>query len=291
MRKLKLLLVITVIILAGCQQKAEIKNAAEVIPVRVLKIALGEIGETIDYIGNIKAQDEILLYPKVGGKIVEKLKEAGARVEKGEVIAYIDRDEVGLKFERAPVETPIAGVVGRIYVDIGANVTAQTPVALVVNMDKVKIDLAVPEKHLSRVSLGQQARIGVDAYPNDEFSGNVTKISPVVDKETRAAPIEILVDNQNHRLQSGMFAKVKLIISMHKGVPVILKEAIIGKEPETYVYIVKDNKAALSKIGLGVRQGAYYEVNEGIKEGDLVVVMGQQRLRDGVGVQVEEEGR
>lgn len=291
MRKLKLLLIITVIILAGCQQKAEIKNAAEVIPVRVLKIALGEIGETIDYIGNIKAQDEILLYPKVGGKIVEKLKEAGARVEKGEVIAYIDRDEVGLKFERAPVETPIAGVVGRIYVDIGANVTAQTPVALVVNMDKVKIDLAVPEKHLSRVSLGQEARIGVDAYPNDEFSGNVTKISPVVDKETRAAPIEISVDNQSHRLQSGMFAKVKLIISMHKGVPVILKEAIIGKEPDTYVYIVKDNKAALSKIGLGVRQGAYYEVNEGIKEGDLVVVMGQQRLRDGVGVQVEEEGR
>lgn len=291
MRVNKIMLIIMCLSIFGCQQKVEIKKAVEVVPVRALRVVLSDFNETIDYIGSIKAQDEVMVYPKVSGKISEKLKEAGSLVNKDDAIAYIDRDEVGLKFERAPVQAPISGVVGRIYVDIGSNVTSQTAVALVVSVEKVKIDLAVPEKYLSRVSLGQEAKVFVDAYPNQEFNGKVVKISPVVDSETRAAPIEITVGNPDRLLQSGMFAKVKLVIGINTGVPVILKEAVIGKEPDTYVYIVRDNKAVLSKVRLGIRQGSYYKVDDGVKEGDLVVVVGQQRLRDGMEVRVEEEGK
>jgi membrane fusion protein (multidrug efflux system) len=90
-----------------------------------------------------------------------------------------------------------------------------------------------------------------------------------------------------------MFAKVRLILATHKNVPVILKEAIIGKEPDTYVYIVENNKAVLKKITLGIRQGPYYQVGEGLKQGDLVVIMGQQRLQDKalVSVEIEEENK
>jgi RND family efflux transporter MFP subunit len=176
-------------------------------------------------------------------------------------------------------------------VDIGENVTAQTPIALVVDMDKVKIDLDIPEKYLPRVSQGLEAKVNVDAYPEEEFSGRVTKIRPVVDLTTRSAPIEITVDNPEHRLKSGMFAKVRLILATHKNVPVILKEAVIGKEPDLYVYVVENNQAILKKITLGIRQGPHYQVREGLKEGDLVVIMGQQRLQDKalVSVEIEEE--
>jgi len=277
----------------GCQPKQELEKATEVIPVKVLRVELKELSEALEYTGNIKAQDEAIVYPKVSGKIIEKVKEDGIVINKSETIAYIDRDEVGLKFEKAPVESPLAGIVGRFYVDIGQNVTMQTPIALVVNMDKVKIDLDVPEKYLPRVSLGQEAQISVDAYPEEEFSGGVTKISPVVDLTTRTAPIEIIVDNPKHRLQSGMFAKVRLILKEHKNVPVILKEAVMGKEPDLYVYMVKDNKAILKKVTLGLHQGPYFEVQEGLKEGDLVVIMGQQRLKDNaqVSVEIEEESK
>jgi len=289
-RKANLIMIIMLLVLAGCRPKEQMK-VSESIPVKAIRVALTDLNETVDYIGNIRAQDEALVYPKVSGKISEKVKEDGAFVNKGDAICYIDRDEVGLKFERAPVEAPIAGVVGRVYVDIGANVAPATAVALVVNMDKAKIDLAVPDKYLARVSLGQVAKVFVDAYPDEEFGGRVVKISPVVDPETRAAPLEISVENPGHRLQSGMFAKVKLVVSVHKGVPVILKESLIGKEPNTYVYTVKGNKAVLTKVTLGVRQGPLYEVKEGINDSDLVVVMGLERLRDGVDVRVEEETR
>ncbi|MCK9572365.1 MAG: efflux RND transporter periplasmic adaptor subunit [Candidatus Omnitrophica bacterium] len=281
-------LMIVVFLCSGCQP-AEKETAQEIIPVKVSKVVLQQLDETIDYVGNIQAQDEAVVYPKVSGKIIRKIKEDGSLVKKGEVICYIDRDETGLKFEEAPVESPLSGVVGRFYSSIGENVTTQSSVALVVNMDKVKIELSITEKYLPRIVLGQEALIKVDAWPNDDFIGKVTKISPVLDLTTRSAPIEITLDNPNYRLQSGMFAKVSLILSQRKDTPVVLKEAIVGKEPDTYVYIVVNNKAILKKVFLGLRQGPYYSVADGLKPDDAVVIIGQQRLYDGAQVVTEEE--
>ena len=286
--KYTIIVLVSGLILAGCAKK-ETQNvqAPQTIPVKVQKVSLKDLSLILEYVGNIKAQDEVRVFPKVTGKIIEKVKEDGSAVVKGETLAYIDRDEVGLQFEKAPVITPIGGIVGRIYVDIGSSVTPQTPVALVVNMDKVKIDLDMPEKYLPKVSLDRKATINVDAYPDEESYGVITKISPVVDLATRTAPIEITIDNPEHRLKSGMFARVSLVIEEHRSVPVVLKEAVIGKEPETYIYTIERQKAVLKKVKLGLRQGEYLEVKEGLQVGDEVVIIGQQRLYEGVPVSIE----
>ncbi len=275
----------------GCMQKEEIKlKEQQFVPVKVSIVKPKDISKTLEYVGDIKAKDEVMVYPKVSGKIIEKVKGEGSPVEKGEVIAYIDRDEVGLKFNKAPIESPLSGVVGRIFVDIGSNINPQVPVSLVLDMTLVKINLDIPEKYLSKIYLGQEAKIKVDAYPSQEFLGKVTQISPVVSLENRSAPIEITLDNLNSLLQSGMFARVSLVLEEHKNVPVILKEAIMGKEPDNYVYVVENNKAAIRKITLGIHQGSQYEVSAGLKENDLVVVLGQQKLYDFAPVMVEMEG-
>lgn len=274
--------------ISGCQKKEIFKaEAPEIIPVKVRMTELKDIYRTLEYVGSIKAEEEAVVYPKVSGKIIEKVKKDGSIVEKGDTLFYIDRDETGLKFEKAPVESPLDGVVGRIYVDIGANVTPQTPVALIVYMDKVKIGLDIPEKYTSQVLIGQNADITVDAY-NEKFKGVVTKISPVLDMDTRTAPVEIAVKNKAHLLKSGMFARVSLIIDESKAVPIVLKEAIMGKAPDAYVYVIEGNKAVLRNVKLGIKQDGYFEVKDGIKEGDSVVVMGQQRLKDGAIVKMEQ---
>ncbi len=283
------LLFATFFCLTGCEKNQPLKQSApEIIPVKVVNLEPRTIRQTIEYVGNIKAQDEVQIYPKVSGKIIEKVKEEGSSVTKGDVIAYIDRDEVGLKFEKAPVESPLTGIMGRVYVDIGTHVTVQTPVALVVNMDKVKIDLDLPEKYLPQISLGQQARILVDAYPDQEFTGRIAKISPVLDLSTRSAPVEIMLDNPKHELKSGMFARLKIVLEEHKDAVVVIKEAIIGQDPDTSIYIVQDKKAVKKKITLGLREGPNYEVLSGLNFGDKIVIMGQQRLFDGALVSPEE---
>jgi multidrug efflux pump subunit AcrA (membrane-fusion protein) len=284
-----IILLILVVSIVGCQSKLDKARLEESIPVKVDKVQLQELYETLDYTGDIKAKDEAIIYPKVSGKIIEKVKQDGNSINKGEAICFIDRDEVGLKFEKAPVESTLTGIVGRVYVDIGENVTAQTSIALVVSMDKVKIDLDIPERYLPKVNIDQEAIITVDAYPSVEFKGVVTKISPVVDLSTRTAPIEITLDNFDHQLKSGMFAKVRLALEVRRSVPVILKEAVLGRSPDNYVFVAEGKKAVAKKVKLGIRQGSYYEVQEGLKEGDSVVIVGQQILFDGARVEPEVE--
>lgn len=284
-----IILVLSVSIISGCgKAPAMIAKKDNAIPVKIMKVALEDLDKALEYVGNIKGRDEAVVYPKVSGKIIEKVKEDGSPISKGEVIAYIDRDEVGLKFEKAPVESPLTGAVGRVYVDIGSSVTPQTAIALVADMTEAQINLDIPEKYLPHVSAGQDAEIMVDAYPGEKFIGKVTRISPVVDLATRAAPVEIMIDNKDNRLQSGMFAKVRLIIEKIIKAPVVIREAVIGRDPDTYVYVVVNNKAVLRKVRFGVRQGPYVQATEGLAAGEAVVVMGQQRLRDGADVVTEE---
>ena len=72
-------------------------------------------------------------------------------------------------------------------------------------------------------------------------------------------------------------------------VPAIIKEAVIGRDSATYVFVIEDKKALLKKVSLGIREGFYYEVKSGLKEGDLVVIMGQQKLYAGAPVAFEVE--
>jgi len=285
------LLIFFALFIPACGRKAPVPQKEESIAVRAVRVNLQDIRQTLDYVGDIRASEEAVIYSRVPGKVIEKLKEDSSIVEKGDVIAYIDRDEVGFKFEKAPVESPMKGTIGRFYCDIGQNVTLQTPIALVVDMDKVEIVLDIPEKYLPRVSVGETAYIGIDAYPGENFPGKVTKVSPVLDLDTRTAPAQITVDNPYHRLRSGMFAKVSLVIQEHKAVPVILKEALCGRGEDSYVYVVENGRAIQKKVKLGLRQGPYYEVENGLKPGDMVVVMGQQKLYDGAGVILEEESK
>lgn len=282
-----------ILLLFGCQKQAAVVQKApgsDAIPVKVVTVRADVLQEYIDYVANVKAQEETQVFPRVTGKIIEKIKQEGDSVAKGETIAWIDRDEVGLTFEKSPVESPIAGIVARVNVDIGANVSPQVPIGLVVNMDRVKVFLDVPEKYLPALSVGMSAEVTVEAYPGEIFKGTIARMSPIVDTATRTCQIEIGIDNKEHKLRSGMYAKVKVVIREYKDSLVLLKEAVLGKAPQQYVYVVKDHKAHLRDVKTGVRQGPYLQILEGVSAGDKVVIMGQLRLREGVDVIVEENG-
>jgi membrane fusion protein (multidrug efflux system) len=283
------ILILSLSITAGsCGEKTKTATSVS-IPVKVMEVRARLISRTLDYVGDIQARDAATAYSKVSGKIVEKLKEEGSRVNQDDIIATVDRDEVGFKFETAVVESPLAGVIGRVYVDRGTQITPQTPVALVVNMEQVEIDLDIPEKHLPEVEIGQTAHVTVDAYPGEDFVGKVARISPVVDRQTRTAPVVIAIENPGHKLKPGMFARVSLVIEERADVPVIRQEAVLAREINPSVFVIEDGTARKQPVELGLRDGPYWEVTVGLSAGDKVVTMGQQRLRDGDEVSVEEE--
>jgi len=271
------------------------RGAVEKVTVKVITVKREDLNLVLSYVGSLKAKDEINVFSKVPGKLVEYTVNEGDSVQKGQTVALIDRDETGLKYELAKVESPISGIVGRNLLDKGANIspsaslTSGTPLAIMVNMDEMIVRINLPEPDIPYMKKGLKAKVQVDAYPEDNFTGEVSKVSEVVDPQTRTLPIEITIPNQDHRLKSGMFCRIKIIASQLKDRLVILQDALVQELGANYVFVVQDHTAKKKKVTLGIKEDSRIEILEGLKEGEMVIVFGQQGLKDGTSVETVQE--
>jgi membrane fusion protein (multidrug efflux system) len=286
MRKLRILLpvaccLLSAVILTGCGRKESVRDIA--IPVEVVAVEKGDLKETLFFVGDIKARNQIEVYPRVSGKLLENVVKEGQRITEDGIIAYIDRDEVGFEFEKAPVTSPIEGIVGNVYLDKGANVSPQVAIAKIVDMDVVKIRINVIERDLPKVKEGQLAQVKVDAYPNEVFKGIVERVSPVVDINSRTALAEINISNPDYKLKPGMFARVNLISREKNSALFISRDSIVrGNEGSlNYVFVIQGNRAYKRRVDLGIQEGLKFEVIGGLKQADLVVITGEEYLKDG----------
>ena len=281
------------ILTRGKGEREVVAEGVKAVPVKVDVVKKGNIQEWLSFTGDIKAQDQILVYPKVAGKLIENRVQEGDRVKKGEVIAIVDRDITGLKFEPAEVTSPIGGIVGTVFLDKGSGVNPPkpspsmgTPIALIVSMDKVKVKINIIERDLPRVKVGQKAEIRVDAYPGELFVGRLAKLSPVVDPLSRTAAAEISIRNPDHRLKPGFFARVRLLMAEHKDVLLIPRDCLLGRGEKRYVFVVNGGRAVRKDVKLGASQGDQVEVIAGLDEGETIVTIGQQMLKDGSEVKI-----
>ena len=278
-------------------QKVEVEVKEELPPVRIQIVKTSPMIETLDLTGDVQGIEEIDVYPKVSGKLVEVRVEEGERVKIDQVLAIVDRDIDGVKFQPAEVISPVRGIVGRVYMDKGARVSPPdpgpgmgTPILRIVNMDQVKVVVNVIEKDFAKIKLNQKAHISVDAYPDEKFSGRITLISPTISPTTRTASVEITISNQDHRLKPGMFAQVDIIIRKKDDAILIPAYAIIEQSEMRKVLIVVNGKAKSELIELGADQGELVEIRSGLKEGDTLIVAGHHKISSGDPVRILKGG-
>jgi multidrug efflux pump subunit AcrA (membrane-fusion protein) len=257
--------------------------------VKVEAASARDIEEYLVLVGSVKAMDEALLYPRVSGKLLKNLVTEGERVQKDQSVALIERDEVGAVYEPAPVPSTLDGVIGRMYQDTGANVTPQTPIALVVNQDRVRVVVDVPERYAAKVFLNQAAYIKVDAFPDTLFRGKVYRVSPVVDARSRSSAIEILADNSPGRLKSGMFAEIRLVVGSKAGAIAVPSAAVLKDDQGLpYVFMPAGDLAAKREVKTGVSNGDYIQISNGLKAGDKLITFGLYGLKDGSKIKVDQ---
>ena len=263
--------------------------------VKVEKVKREDLERVFSYAGSLKAKNEALVYSKVSGKLLEYLVSEGDTIKKGQVVALVDRDETGLKYEPAKVESPIEGIVGRVFLDKGADVLGRgqgvsggAPLALIVDMEEMLVRLSLPEADVPYIRKGLKARLKVDAYANEELSGEVYKVSEVLDPVSRSLPIEIIIPNPEHKLKSGMFARIAIFAEKHPEVLTIAQDALVKEDSSEYVYVVSGSTARKRQVKSGIYQDSRIEISEGLKEAETVIVFGHQGLRDGSLVNVIE---
>src|SRR4029453_10984111 len=141
----------------------------------------------------------------------------------------------------------------------------------------------VIEKDLRRISAGQPADVGVDAFPNEQFGGRIARVSPVLDPATRTAQIEVEINNAQFRLKPGMYAKVGFTVERHQNALIVPSNAVVDYEGKKGVFMPggEGDQAHFQAIQLGLISQEQVEVTWGWSEGDKVVTTGAGALREG----------
>jgi Membrane-fusion protein len=111
-----------------------------------------------------------------------------------------------------PVISPIDGQIITTKVFNGDNIETGTLLMEIANLDEVWIEVHVQEKDIRMINPGQKAVIRVNAYPDENFSGLITYVSPVMDNSTRTIKARITVDNKQGILRPGMYIEAKITI-------------------------------------------------------------------------------
>ena len=203
--------------------------------------------------------------------------------------AKANADLMKARWEHTQLRSPISGVVDNTIPNVGDFAPPGVPIARIVNMAVVKIQVEVPELYAGSIPLGIPAVITFDALPGDTMRAKVTFVGSTVSAMNRTLAVEIVAPNRIANLKPEMVAKVRLVREK-KSNAILVSENLLQlvDRDRTVVYVENGGKARERRLKLGGRQGIKVEVLEGLNVGDRLIVSGQQNLVDGSPVIVTE---
>jgi len=255
-------------------------------PVEVLTIAPSDYDETLSLSGTMMAENQTEVPAKVPGKIIKYLFEEGDWVEKGQSVVTIDRDEIGVEFKEAVLEAPISGWMTKKYFDTGTHVNPGQSLFQIADYHQVKLMVQVPEVEISRVRKGAVTKVSIDAWPDQKFSGWVSRLSPTVDNLSRTTKAEIAINNADLKIRPGMYARASINIKRHlKGI-VVPTTAIIEREAGTQVFVAENGQAMIRQIVVDLDMGGASAIKSGLSFGDKLIVAGQHSVAQGSAVEI-----
>ena len=187
------------------------------------------------------------------------------------------------KVAKTRVRAPFTGVVGLRNVSVGDYVKEGQDLVNIEDIATLRVDFKLSETYLGRLQKGQQLEVSTDALSGQPFVAVLDAIDPLVDQGGRAISARARLNNAAGKLRPGMFVRARLMLGERQSVLMVPEQAIIpGAQPS--VFKVVDGKASLAKVRTGVRREAQVEVLDGLQAGEVVVIAGQLKLKEGAAV-------
>jgi multidrug efflux system membrane fusion protein len=192
--------------------------------------------------------------------------------------------------KRSDVRPPRAGVINTRSVDTGQYVRVGTILATLVDVSRLRLRFKVSEGESLKVKDGEAVSFRVAATGDRDFQAHVYHVGDVADAATRQVEVLAWVKNPGP-LKPGFFAEVTLAAQSHAGARVVPESAVQASERGFVAYVVKDGKAQLRPVTIGLRAGgSTVEILSGLEPGEIVVTEGSDRLADGIPVESANDG-
>lgn len=236
-----------------------------------------------DYVntnGDIETQRSIEVYSSISGKVVQVDVSLGSHVEAGDVIGYVDSSAVGVNYKWSPITAPISGSIIQTPVKTGQQISTATVFTKIGDIENLQVSASIPERFVGDLKPGLKAEITLEAYPGVVFPATVVRVSPVLDASSRTKQVILNFDQNDSRINAGMFAKVKLYTVDYKDSISIAQDALVTVREKYYLYVINKETSTVDKkeVTLGKNVNGYYQITSGIEVGDVVVTAGMLTL-------------
>jgi membrane fusion protein (multidrug efflux system) len=231
------------------------------------------------------------------GKVVSKSELDAAESAFGQKQGTVDN--MRSMIAKKEVHAPFDGQLGIRQVNVGQSIDARQPVVALTALDPVYVDFALPQQELSKLSSGLEVRVKSDAMPGREFKGKLTAINSMVDTITRNVSLQAMLDNPDHVLRPGMFAKAEVELPQKHKTLVVPGSAISYAPFGDSVFVIekkKDEKTGKELqtirqqfVRVGEARGDFVAITDGLKPNETIVSTGVFKLRNGMAVTINND--
>jgi RND family efflux transporter MFP subunit len=223
----------------------------------------------------------------VAGPRAEEIEQARAQLSK----ATEEAKRLESMKAKYTIRTRFEGYVVAKHTEVGAWVSRGDPVAEVIALDPIEVDVTVPERYITHVRLGATVNLQIDALSDRAFTGTIARIVPQADLRSRTFPVKIRLanprTNDGHLLKAGMSAQVTLAVGPPVQALLVPKDSLVlGGAKPVVMAVVKDEDGDQTTVRpvpvtLGIAEGSLIQVTGDLAENQQVVVVGNERVRPG----------
>jgi len=201
----------------------------------------------------------------------------------------IQADQQLLKAQIAKTEiyAPFSGKVGLRTVSPGNYIVSNTLVAVLQQLDPVKIEFSVPEKYSFLVKNNMPVKFQVENM-DSTFSGTVYALESGIETETRTMKVRATCPNPSALLLPGTFARVTLVLEKFNEALMVPSQALTTELKGNSVFICKNGKAKTVPVVTGIRTDSQVQVVSGLQSGDSLITTGLLQISNGSPVMVRK---
>jgi len=184
---------------------------------------------------------------------------------------------VQAKLRQKEIRAPFSGVIGLRQFSVGDVLQANQALVSLTSFSPLKADIKIPETSSSKINLKQAITFTVDAIPNLVLNGQVVAMESSLDSSSRAVVVRAAIPHGDNRIKAGMTARASLQLSTLNEI-VIPEQALVAQRGKFVVFTVKGELATAVPVEVGARQTGKVAIVSGLREGDVIVVSGQNKL-------------
>ncbi|KPJ97721.1 MAG: hypothetical protein AMJ60_10480, partial [Desulfobacterales bacterium SG8_35] len=183
-----------------------------------------------------------------------------------------------LQLQRCFIRCSISGIINEVPAKKGLYLAVGDPVATVLNIERVKVIVGIPEADVDAVRKIDRFEVTIEALQNKKINAAKYFLAVAPESQAQVYRLELEAANESGEILPGMFARVEIIKEEFPEALAVPLYAVISRDNKHFLFLEEDNEARLQEVGLGILDGWQIQITEGLVPGQHVIVVGQRSV-------------